>query len=47
MPAWPAGGVSEFPSPIHVEVIAEPVSNKKVGGAGGGEKRDAFRLMSA
>lgn len=31
MPAWPAGGVSEFPSPIHVEVIAEPVSNKKDG----------------
>lgn len=29
MPAWPAGGVSEFPSPIHVEVTAEPVSNKK------------------
>lgn len=39
MPAWPAGGVSEFPSPIHVEVIAEPVSNKKRGEEGRKEVR--------
>ena len=25
-PAWPAGGVSEFPNPMHEEVMAEPVS---------------------
>lgn len=29
MPAWPAGGESEFPRPTQEEVMGEPVSDER------------------